>query len=244
MDINYVAILIVGLATLFVGYFVGLVESRGQKDKKNAKEEPIEKRFEPPVMAAHVPVAPKENNLLKLSLDNNNQPRLELDGQRADASQLAPGQRKRLIDLMVMMRPWIDASAPKPSAPPQPVLSPTPPSTAIAANISQPVSTPIPAPFSMSNISKAIAPVLIPPAKKEEAPTSMVGQIDAILQIHLANSPLANRAIRLMESPEGGVVVIVGLTKYNSVGDVSDPQVQAMIRAAIAEWEKKYTPGI
>ena len=37
MDINYVAILIVGLATLFVGYFVGLVENRGQKDKKSAK---------------------------------------------------------------------------------------------------------------------------------------------------------------------------------------------------------------
>ena len=44
--------------------------------------------------------------------------------------------------------------------------------------------------------------------------------------------------------PEGGVVVMVGLTKYNGVGEVPDPQVQAMIRAAIAEWENRYTPGI
>ena len=36
---------------------------------------------------------------------------------------------------------------------------------------------------------------------------------------------------------------MVGLTKYNGVGEVPDPQVQAMIRAAIAEWENKYTPG-
>ena len=93
--------------------------------------------------------------------------------------------------------------------------------------------------------SKAIAPVLIPKAKKKKRlPPSMVGQIDEILQTHLASSPLANRAIRLMESPEGGVVVMVGLNKYNSVSEVPDPQVQAMIRAAIAEWEKKYTPGM
>lgn len=238
MDLNYGLILVVGLATLFVGYFVGLFEGHGQGNKKRGQEEPGEERTQPPVIMS------KENNLLKLSLNENNQLRLEVDGQGADASQLTPEQRKRLIELMVMMRPWIDASAPKPAVPPQPVLSPTPPSTALAAPVSQPVSTPVPAPFSMSNISKAIAPVLIPPAKKEEAPTSMVGQIDAILQEHLANSPLANRAIRLMESPEGGVVVIVGLTKYDSVGEVPDPQVQAMIRTAIAEWENKYTLGI
>ena len=69
----------------------------------------------------------------------------------------------------------------------------------------------------------------------------MVGQIDAILQEHLASSLLANRAIRLMESPGGNVVVMVGLDKYNGVGDVPDPS-SAAYRAAIAEWEKKYTP--
>ncbi|MGA7192968.1 MAG: hypothetical protein WBW94_04990, partial [Anaerolineales bacterium] len=73
---------------------------------------------------------------------------------------------------------------------------------------------------------------------------SMVGQIDAILQTHLVNSPLASRAIRLAESPDGGVIVWDGVKKYSGVSDVTDPQVQAMIRAAIAEWEKKYTPGV
>jgi hypothetical protein len=72
----------------------------------------------------------------------------------------------------------------------------------------------------------------------------MVGQIDAILQGHLASLPLESRVIRLIESLEGDVAVMVGLTKYNGVGEVPDPQVQDMIRAAIAEWEDTYTPGI
>lgn len=224
MQFDYLSIIVVGLAALFVGYFVGLFESRG-------RGEPKEKRIEPPV------IAPKENSLLKLSLDHNNQLRLEVDGQRADAAQLAPEQRKRLIELMVTMRPWIDASAPRPAAPPQPVpLRPI--ATAPAADSPSGILQ-IPKPT-----TKAIASVLVPNLKKEEAaPTSMVGQIDAILQTHLAETPLASRGIRLMESPEGGVVVMVGLTKYGGVGDVPDPQVQAMIRTAIAEWEKKYTPG-
>lgn len=72
----------------------------------------------------------------------------------------------------------------------------------------------------------------------------MVAQIDEILQARLVSSPLADHAIKLMESPEGGVIVLVGLQKFNGVGEVTDPQIQAEIRAAIAEWEKKYTPGI
>ena len=80
---------------------------------------------------------------------------------------------------------------------------------------------------------------------KEEvaAPATMVGQIDAILQEHLIGSPLASRGIRLFEPPEGGVVVMVGMNKYNGVSEVPDADVQAVIRGAIAEWEKKYTPS-
>ncbi len=225
MQFDYLSIIVVGIVTLFVGYFVGLFENRGQGNKKGGPEEPRAERTQPPV------IGPKENNLLKLSLDQNNQLQLEVGGQRADAAQLTPEQRKRLIDLMVMMRPWIDASAPKPSTTPQP-----PPSTPMAAPIPQPIAKPI-APLSTSTPKVEL--------KKEEiaAPTTMVGQIDAILQEHLASSTLANRGVRLFESPEGGVVVMVGLSKYSGVSEVPDPQVQAMIRAAIAEWEKKYTPG-
>ncbi len=71
----------------------------------------------------------------------------------------------------------------------------------------------------------------------------MVGQIDAILQTNLIGTPLANRGIRLVELPEGGALVVVENDRYAGVGEVPDPQIQAAIRTAIAEWEKRYTPG-
>jgi hypothetical protein len=72
----------------------------------------------------------------------------------------------------------------------------------------------------------------------------MVAQIDEILQKNIAGTSLANRGIRLMDAPGGGVTVFLGLDRYSSVGDVTDPEAQAAIRAAIAVWEKKYTPGV
>ena len=71
----------------------------------------------------------------------------------------------------------------------------------------------------------------------------MVAQIDVILQARLIGTPLASRGIRLVESAEGGAMVMVGLTRYAGVGEVPDAEVQAAIRAAIKEWEEKYTPG-
>ena len=229
MQIDYIAIIVVGIATMFMGYFVGLFEGRGQKNKKGSQEKTGERNAQPPL------VVPRENNLLKLSRDNNNQLQLEVDGQRADASRLMPEQRKRLIDLMVLMRPWIDASVPRPSMP-QP-----PPSTPVVTPISRPVERP--ATFASTSTPRDSTPRK--DTKKEEvaAPATMVGQIDAILQEHLIGSPLASRGIRLFEPLEGGVVVMVGMNRYNGVSEVPDADVQAVIRAAIAEWEKKYTPS-
>jgi hypothetical protein len=47
----------------------------------------------------------------------------------------------------------------------------------------------------------------------------------------------------LTESSLGGVEVYVGLNKYASIDEVPDAHVQSIIRAAITEWEQKYTPG-
>ncbi len=71
----------------------------------------------------------------------------------------------------------------------------------------------------------------------------MVGQIDAILQFHLAGTPLATRGIRIAESREGGATIHVGGQTYSGVSDVPDGEIQTAIRHAIAEWEAKYTPS-
>ncbi len=86
-----------------------------------------------------------------------------------------------------------------------------------------------------------------PDTKREEkitGPVSIVAQINEILRVRLASMPQETRDIWLEESREGGVIVWVDKQKFAGVGDVTDPSVQALLRASIAEWEKKYTPGL
>ena len=83
---------------------------------------------------------------------------------------------------------------------------------------------------------------------KEDRPIapagSIVSQIDSILQARIAGTPLDDKGVFLAQSQEGGVMVYVGLTKYTGIDDVPDPEIKAAIRAAITEWEDKYTPGL
>ncbi len=257
LSLTPLALIGIGLAAMFFGYGFGLFEGRGQGYKRRQKEEASDPTLRPvvpppsppaPPAAAPTPapVAPRENALLKLKVDDQGQPCLDMDGQQINTSQMSPQQRKRLIDLMVMMRPWIESGpivSAKPAAAPAPAPEPPPPGMAAAA---QRATVP---PFDSQPISRTTGPLNLgtgplgaaePPAP---TPTTMVGQIDAILQTQLIGTPLASRGIRLVESTQGGAMVVVGLNRYAGVGDVPDPEVQAVIRAAIAEWEKKYTPG-
>ena len=72
----------------------------------------------------------------------------------------------------------------------------------------------------------------------------MVGQINAILQTRITNTKLADMGVTMIESPGGGVFVYVGLNKFEGIDSVPDEEVKTVIRAAIAEWERKYTPGL
>jgi hypothetical protein len=66
-----------------------------------------------------------------------------------------------------------------------------------------------------------------------------VAQIDEILQERLAGTPLAVRGIRLQEAPDGGVIVLVGLQRFEGIDAVPDSEIKAAIRQAVAEWEKQ-----
>jgi hypothetical protein len=95
-----------------------------------------------------------------------------------------------------------------------------------------------------------VPPTLIPESTiaKEDRPAapanSIVSQIDSILQARIAGTSLEARGVFLAQSVEGGVIVYVGQTKYLRVDEVPDEDIKSAIRAAISEWEKKYTPGL
>ena len=102
----------------------------------------------------------------------------------------------------------------------------------------------IPSPASQPAPPKPTVPAPKKDDKPATAPTSMVGQINAILQLRIANTKLAEQGVTMIESPSGGVFVYIGLNKFEGIDAVPDEDVKAAIRAAIAEWERKYTPGL
>ena len=72
---------------------------------------------------------------------------------------------------------------------------------------------------------------------------SIVRQIDTVLQKRIVGTPLEKFGIRLHETAQGGLEVQVGSQTFETIEDVTDADIKAAIRAAIAEWETKYVPG-
>lgn len=126
----------------------------------------------------------------------------------------------------------------QPSVPPASVQAPS-------------TSTPVPQPSSSGRLDRAPArpssgrsPVIAKEDRPVAPANSIVSQIDSVLQARLAGTPLEDRGVFLAQSPQGTVNVYVGLTRYDGVDEVPDPEIKAAIRAAISEWEDKFTPGL
>jgi hypothetical protein len=224
-------------AIIFV-YIFGLFEGRNQGRKMRKAEELRERKEHPPALPKPTTLKVDDPGLMRIKNENGFLT-LDLDGARVDTTALSVEQRKRLIEMLTLIRPWLEGKpAPAPATPPpQPMPAPTPPAPQIPLQpiAQQPTLNPNAAPRS-ATIAKEDRP---------SAPaTSIVGQIDSVLQEQLAGTPLEERGIFLAQSPDGGVMVYVGLTKYMAIDDVPDAEIKAAIRAAISEWENKYTPGL
>lgn len=214
------------IIAVLVLYTIGFYEGRANGYKRRQREEEQEKLKTPPAQVDDPGVLRIKNENGILALD--------LDGARADTSALSAEQRKRMRELLMQMRPWIqeDSGA-------APVTSPPPPPPVMPAPVQQAASTPQP-------IRPAASAE--PASAKEDRPTapanSIVAQIDSILQERIAGTPLEEKRVFLSQSPEGGVNVHVGFDKFAGIDDVPDAEIKSTIRAAIKEWEKKYTPGL
>lgn len=151
---------------------------------------------------------------------------VEIDGEDFDNSiGLNATQRSQVGQIILELNQWLGSrpiseqtatdlpAEPTPPAPPKPRLSINP------VNI-------------LTNALQADIP-------KSQLPTeSIVAQIDDILQEKLRVSPLQGEAVRLMEWPGKGMIVMIGLEKYDSVEDIPNPVIQEMIHAAVKEWEQ------
>ncbi len=215
------------LGIMIFSYVFALVEVNSRARKKVAAAEGQVKSAQKAQAAAEAKLKEVQDflqaksaelNLLRLWLDPARAPQLELDGTAVDPRSLSAEQRRRLIAIITQMRPWLEGSSATASFTPAPA--------------------PVQAPGAVRPASPAAAP---PPAEEEAAPAqlSLARQIDSVLQARLANTPLAARGIRIRDLLSGGVEFVVDGRAYAGVEEIPDPQVQAAVKAAIAEWERK-----
>jgi len=244
------------IAGIVFVYIFGLFEGRGQGYKRRKAEEEQEKKEQPPRPAAKTETVTVDDPGLLRIKEESGSFALDLDGTRVNPISLTSGQRRRLIEMLNIMRPWLEGK-PAPTPAPKPSTPPAPPPATLEDRLSAfgSASTPAPPapPAKPAASSPPRQPVQPPAARpstiaKEDRPavpaSSIVGQIDSILQSRLAGTHLEDRGIFLAQSPDGSVIVYVGLTRYNGIDDVPDPEIKAAIRSAISEWENKYTPGL
>lgn len=227
------------LAAIVFVYIFGLIEGRGQGKKMRIAEEQSAKKEIPPApprTAEPTIITVDDPGMLRIKTENGLLT-LDLDGTRVDTSALTVDQRKRLIEMLTLIRPWIEGK-PVPAAA-QPQTPPPPP----APVVPPPVSVTPPQPV-ISQPSLAKSSTIAKEDRPSAPATSIVGQIDSVLQERLAGTPLESRGVFLAQSPDGGVMVYVGLTKYMGIDEVPDAEIKAAIRAAITDWENKYTPGL
>ena len=230
MTILYVVIAVI------VGWGIGFLDSnlrtsqkiKAAEQKAQIKLEEAEKKIaqadQKLSLESRIAPAPLDDpGLLRLKRINN-RVTVEMDGVLLPEV-LSADKKKRLIELISVFRPWLENGKTQSdtpvsvSRPPEPVA------------VKEPASRPI------------LSPV-IKPEEKNLSTLSIVGQIDTVLQTRLTNTKFAKSGIRLQESFQGGVEVYVGLQKYSTIDDVPDQEIKTEIRAAIAEWEQKYTPGL
>ena len=236
---------------MVIGWVIGFFDSNSRTSKKIEAAEIKMKEAERKIAEAEQNPQPSQNQqddpgLLRLKI-NDGRFTLEVDGTLVPR-EISPDRKKRLIELVTILRPWLDGgqSSPAASQPAAPILTPPVLDPAQVA-ISHPVpvslrNAPPPAPVPVT--LQSLVQTKKPEPEKNIASLSIVQQIDTVLQERLLNSPLAKRGIRLQESIHGGVEVYVGLNKFLAVDDVPDEEIKAAIRDAIAEWERKYTPGL
>lgn len=91
-----------------------------------------------------------------------------------------------------------------------------------------------------SFISRALrSDIAVPPPTSQ----SVVAQVDEILQEKLQATDMQKWAVRLVEFPNKGMTVLVGLEKYDNIDSVPYERVRAVIRESVSEWERRVEDG-
>ncbi len=73
----------------------------------------------------------------------------------------------------------------------------------------------------------------------QDKPKTIAGQISLIIERMLVDSPIKEKGIKLIENSRHGVDVWIGLEKFDGIDAIPYPEVQQLIREAVAQWERE-----
>ncbi len=144
--------------------------------------------------------------------------------------QANPEDRQELKEIAEKWSAWQGTTevVQPPAVEPAPVPAPAP----APARIPPP---PVQKPTPVKGMSTPPVPVVVPPLVREK---SMVEEIDEILQ-DLADRSDQPYSVKISHDFREGIVVWVDGARYLGVENVPDPEIQKLIRAAVAEWERR-----
>jgi len=217
---SIVPVLLIGSIGLIVGVVVGILISGLQKGSRPPESDLDGKKM---TSALQVYRDPRSRKLA-----------IEYDGSlHQSAVKLSASQKAALAEILGDLSLWIGLRPAAPTALQQQTEGEK--TTAPLSAGDEPVLSKAEE-QSVANLLAGAAVKIAEPVK--EAPKTIAGQIDEILQSKLPQTDLRNRSIRLIELPERGMVVMVDGQAYEGVGDVPDQEVRGLIQSCVAEWEK------
>jgi len=211
------------------------------------------------VAASPFDEAPRDASLLALDRGPDGALMIMVHGENYPTLDAVPDDAVRqevvagLKELVAFARPYVQREQaarklPQPAAQPAPQVAPHPEPSR------EPV---IPA---ASKVAPAVTPTIAPPVqdklrvflkgepalkRSDAAPTIMpmldlareIGEIVSEMQVKIPS--LSHRSIRLQNAPSGGVHFAIDGIVYPDVNEIPDADIQALIRAATKEWERR-----
>jgi len=145
-------------------------------------------------------------------------------------SEVNPKTSNHILKIVQQLHNWLE-----PQPPPQ---KEEPASEEEPIEISLPVEDkPVPQVFSPRNMLANAMLFDIPDSAFKA--DSIVEQIDNILQLILKETKMKDHAVRLMDMPTKGMVVVIGLDIYDEIDDIPDLEIKTLIRQAVWLWENR-----
>ncbi|MBI3240827.1 MAG: hypothetical protein HYZ49_00835 [Chloroflexi bacterium] len=244
--------LIAGLTVLFFAFRMMRMdkEMEAKGATTNASETPVASEAEPPP-APPVSTAPEPNpafaevaklvrtpdGLLALQADGNFYLRRE---DIADPKLMAAlNELERFLKkeeaLPPVARPSVTAS-PEPPAPSKPVEDLNGKSV-VYMSAREAAQVPLTAPS--MDILKQYRYLREREKQPEIKIKTVLEEIDELVQAKIADTPLAQRGLKVAADVTGAALFWIDGRSYSAVDEVPDPEARALVKAAIQEWERK-----